>query len=281
MSAAASTCRRGWPAWQMPQGGIDPGETPREAALRELKEEVGTDKAEILAETAGWLHYDLPPEIAGTHVGRALSRPAAEMVRDALYRRGWRHRPRRTEHPEFDAWEWVAAERLPELIVPFKRQLYLAVLAELRRYCGRKASRTVPPEIAPAATRLRRRRPAALPVLRCRRGTGEGASCWMRTGSGNWSISAGATSRPDPGRVHPHPEQIAGLRSGMGRARLYGRGGQLFEGWARERLAALPGATLEVVRLPGRTPLILIEMPGERRQATRCCSTAISTSSRR
>ena len=56
----------GLAAWQMPQGGIDPGETPREAALRELEEEVGTNKAEIVAETRGWLHYDLPPEIART-----------------------------------------------------------------------------------------------------------------------------------------------------------------------------------------------------------------------
>src|SRR3990170_3608444 len=54
----------GLAAWQMPQGGIDPGESPREAALRELEEEVGTNKAEIIAETSGWLHYDLPPEIA-------------------------------------------------------------------------------------------------------------------------------------------------------------------------------------------------------------------------
>src|SRR5690349_7048872 len=55
----------GLAAWQMPQGGIDEGETPREAALRELQEEVGTDRAEILAEHRAWLHYDLPPEIAG------------------------------------------------------------------------------------------------------------------------------------------------------------------------------------------------------------------------
>ena len=51
-------------AWQMPQGGIDPGETPPEAACRELVEEVGTDRAELLAESRGWLSYDLPPEIA-------------------------------------------------------------------------------------------------------------------------------------------------------------------------------------------------------------------------
>src|SRR5712675_2906622 len=50
----------GLAAWQMPQGGIDPGETPRQAAIRELTEEVGTDKAEILAESRGWLHYDVP-----------------------------------------------------------------------------------------------------------------------------------------------------------------------------------------------------------------------------
>src|SRR5437660_10358426 len=53
----------GLAAWQMPQGGIDPGETPREAALRELKEEIGTDEAEILAESAGWLHYDVPEDL--------------------------------------------------------------------------------------------------------------------------------------------------------------------------------------------------------------------------
>ena len=55
----------GLAAWQMPQGGIDPDETPHQAALRELNEEIGTNKAEILAESRGWLHYDLPAEIAG------------------------------------------------------------------------------------------------------------------------------------------------------------------------------------------------------------------------
>src|SRR2546423_11353441 len=58
------------PAWQMPQGGIDPGETPRQAALRELEEEIGTAKADIIAESRGWLHYDLPIEIAGRRWGR-------------------------------------------------------------------------------------------------------------------------------------------------------------------------------------------------------------------
>src|SRR4029077_11053186 len=53
----------GLAAWQMPQGGIDPGETPRQAAIRELREEVGTDKAEILGESDAWLHYELPEEL--------------------------------------------------------------------------------------------------------------------------------------------------------------------------------------------------------------------------
>jgi putative (di)nucleoside polyphosphate hydrolase len=125
----------GLAAWQMPQGGIDPGESPRVAAFRELKEEVGTDKAEILAETRDWYHYDVPPEI---------------IIEITQAHWGGRYRGQRqkwflmrftgsdadinpaTEHPEFDAWEWVEPERLPELIVPFKRQLYSDLLAEFR-----------------------------------------------------------------------------------------------------------------------------------------------------
>ena len=123
----------GLAAWQMPQGGIDPGETPRQAAFRELKEEVGTDKAEILAETEGWLHYDLPSDIAsrmwsgrwrGQRQKWFLMRFTGE---DADINPA-------TEHPEFDAWEWVEPERLPDLIVPFKRPLYRDVLAEFREH---------------------------------------------------------------------------------------------------------------------------------------------------
>ena len=124
----------GLAAWQMPQGGIDPGETPRQAAMRELAEEIGTANAEILAESGRWLHYDLPIEIAGG-------------MWDGRYR-GQRQKwfamrflgadcdidPAATEHPEFDAWEWVAPARLPDLIVPFKRRLYLEILAEFAVY---------------------------------------------------------------------------------------------------------------------------------------------------
>ncbi len=126
----------GLAAWQMPQGGIDHGETPVEAALRELAEEVGTAKAEILAESRQWLSYDLPPEIAGG-IWRGRYRGQRQkwfamrfLGEDADID------PGAAEHPEFDAWEWVAPTRLCELIVPFKRQLYCDVLAEFRAYCG-------------------------------------------------------------------------------------------------------------------------------------------------
>jgi len=126
------------PAWQMPQGGIDPGETPRQAALRELKEEIGTDKAEIIGESRGWLTYDLPVELAGGIWGgryRGQRQKWFVMRFDGCDR----DVNLATEHPEFDAWQWVAPEQLPELIVPFKRQLYFEILAEFRDHC------TVPP----------------------------------------------------------------------------------------------------------------------------------------
>jgi putative (di)nucleoside polyphosphate hydrolase len=125
----------GLAAWQMPQGGIDPGETPREAALRELEEEVGTNKAEILAETSDWLHYALPPEIA-------------QGIADARgYPNGlWGGRYRAGEHPEFDAWEWVSPARLPELIVPFKRPIYEAVLAEFANVISTIEQKRIPGE---------------------------------------------------------------------------------------------------------------------------------------
>jgi putative (di)nucleoside polyphosphate hydrolase len=124
----------GLAAWQMPQGGIDPGETPRQAALRELKEEVGTDNAEILGESRSWLHYDLPPEIAGGMWGGRYRGQRQKWFAIRFTGEDADIDPAATEHPEFDAWEWVAPERLPALIVPFKRLLYLDVLAEFREY---------------------------------------------------------------------------------------------------------------------------------------------------
>ena len=122
------------PAWQMPQGGIDWQETPREAAMRELEEEIGTRRAEILAESRDWLTYDFPPEITGRVWGGRFrgQRQKWFLMRftgcDADIDLA-------SEHPEFDAWRWVEPEELPGLIVAFKRQLYIDVLSEFRAYC--------------------------------------------------------------------------------------------------------------------------------------------------
>jgi len=126
----------GLAAWQMPQGGIDPGETPHQAALRELKEEVGTDKAEIFAESRGWLHYDVPEELWAQFGGMWGGRYRGQRQKWFLMRFTGEDRDidLATGHPEFDAWEWVEPERLTELIVPFKRQLYRDVLAEFREH---------------------------------------------------------------------------------------------------------------------------------------------------
>lgn len=122
-------------AWQMPQGGIDPGETPREAALRELAEEIGTANADIVAESRRWRRYDIPAAIArglwgGRYRGQRQKWFAMRFLGcDADIDLA-------TLHPEFDAWQWVAPDDLPRLIVPFKRSLYLDVLEEFRALCG-------------------------------------------------------------------------------------------------------------------------------------------------
>jgi putative (di)nucleoside polyphosphate hydrolase len=121
----------GLPAWQMPQGGIDPGETPREAARRELREETGTDQAEIIAESRVLHRYDLPAEIAGRMWGGRFR--GQKQIWFAMRFTGKNIDINLdTEHPEFDAWKWVAAEELPKLIVPFKRAIYIAILDEFR-----------------------------------------------------------------------------------------------------------------------------------------------------
>jgi putative (di)nucleoside polyphosphate hydrolase len=121
----------GMPKWQMPQGGIDTGETPRQAALRELREEIGTNRVDVLAESRGWYHHDVPDEIAqGIMGGRYLGNRQKWF---AMRFTGTDEDINlATQHPEFDTWEWVSPKQLPEVIVPFMRVLYLDVLAEFR-----------------------------------------------------------------------------------------------------------------------------------------------------
>jgi putative (di)nucleoside polyphosphate hydrolase len=116
-------------AWQMPQGGIDKGEKPRKAALRELREEIGTDKAEIVAESQGWRHYDLPRELQGVLWG---GRFRGQTQKWFLLRFTGKDADIdiATEHPEFLEWKWVELAEAPRLIVPFKRKVYEEVVAE-------------------------------------------------------------------------------------------------------------------------------------------------------
>lgn len=118
-------------AWQMPQGGIDPGEPPRDAAFRELYEETNVERAELVAESREWIRYDLPESLLG---------------------RAWRGRYRGQEMkwflmrflgtdadidlhahtPEFDEWRWFTPDEVLASIVEFKRPVYERVIAEFR-----------------------------------------------------------------------------------------------------------------------------------------------------
>jgi putative (di)nucleoside polyphosphate hydrolase len=122
--------------WQMPQGGLDEGEDPFKAALRELYEETSVKSASLIREAPGWLTYDLPLDLVGqSWNGRyrgqkqkwfALRFDGDEREIDVLHPGGGKHKP------EFSEWRWEKLDRLPRLIVPFKRQVYEGVVAAFR-----------------------------------------------------------------------------------------------------------------------------------------------------
>jgi len=117
-------------AWQMPQGGIDGGEAPRDAALRELEEEIGTAKARIIAESDGWLDYDLPKEFMGKRWNNRY-RGQSQKWFACSFEGEDADIDINTAHPEFSDWRWVEFGALVELIVSFKRDVYRAVVADL------------------------------------------------------------------------------------------------------------------------------------------------------
>jgi putative (di)nucleoside polyphosphate hydrolase len=124
--------------WQMPQGGIDPGENPWPAALRELYEETSIRSVERLGEIADWLAYDIPRDIVGQAWGGryrgqtqrwfALRFTGDDREIDILSPGGGVH------EPEFIAWKWESIARLPDLVVPFKRSIYERVVREFSKF---------------------------------------------------------------------------------------------------------------------------------------------------
>ncbi|MFN3548436.1 MAG: RNA pyrophosphohydrolase [Mesorhizobium sp.] len=121
--------------WQMPQGGIDKGEDPFPAALRELYEETGMRTVSLLAEAPDWINYDLPPELVGVALkgkyrGQTQRWFAFRFEGDESEIRI--NPPPGGHTPEFDTWAWKPIDELPELIVPFKRKVYEDVIAAFR-----------------------------------------------------------------------------------------------------------------------------------------------------
>ena len=115
-------------AWQMPQGGIDEGENPRDAALRELEEETGITNATIIAEYDDWLTYELPDDLYGkVWKGRYGGQTMRWFV--MRYHGNDDDINIATEHPEFSTWRWAEMEDLEDIIIPFKRNIYRTLTA--------------------------------------------------------------------------------------------------------------------------------------------------------
>lgn len=116
--------------WQMPQGGIDPGEEPEIAVFREMEEEIGTRNARITGVMRDWLYYDLPPHLSrklwgGKWKGQKQKWIALEFLGQDSEIRLDLH-----SHPEFRQWKWVTPEEMLTLVVPFKRGVYEKVVEE-------------------------------------------------------------------------------------------------------------------------------------------------------
>jgi len=115
-------------AWQMPQGGIDKGESPLDAVFREMEEEIGTRNAVIIQEYDGWLHYDLPEHLIGTLWG---GKYRGQKMKWYLMRFQGQDSEIdiNTANPEFSEWKWLEMNKLAQSIVAFKRPLYEKIVA--------------------------------------------------------------------------------------------------------------------------------------------------------
>jgi putative (di)nucleoside polyphosphate hydrolase len=128
--------------WQLPQGGIEPLEPSREAALRELWEETGVRNASLIGEIPGWLTYELPPQLIGIalkgkYAGHRLRWYAMRFDGDdSEIDIG----PKGPMKPEFDAWRWVPLAEVPSLAVDFRRSVYEEVVQEFACFARRRAT---------------------------------------------------------------------------------------------------------------------------------------------
>ncbi|MDB5370523.1 MAG: pyrophosphohydrolase [Roseomonas sp.] len=125
-------------AWQLPQGGLDAGEEPRAAVLRELAEEIGTDRAEIVGEVTEWLHYDLPPDLLGKALRGKYRGQTQKWFALRFTGADSDIRLDQDPHPEFDAWRWAELAELPDLAVAFRKPIYTRLVAEFSGF-ARKA----------------------------------------------------------------------------------------------------------------------------------------------
>lgn len=114
-------------AWQMPQGGVEDDETPSQAAMRELEEEIGTNRAEIIAESEAWIPYDLPRDLADK-VWRGRFRGQTQKWFAMRFLGEDEDINLATAEPEFDAWKWTPLANLTDVAVRFKRENYRQVV---------------------------------------------------------------------------------------------------------------------------------------------------------
>ncbi len=124
-------------SWQLPQGGIDEGEDPAAAVLRELEEEIGTRNARLLAEHDAWLSYDLPAELIGVAWGGRYRGQRQRWFALRFEGEDSEIALDRDPHPEFDAWRWVPLAELPSIAVPFKRQTYEVLATAFARFAAK------------------------------------------------------------------------------------------------------------------------------------------------
>ena len=121
-------------AWQLPQGGLDRGEDPEAAVLRELEEEIGTRNAVVLGRMAEWLDYDLPAHLVGKALGGKYRGQTQMWFALRFLGTDGDIRLDTDRHQEFDAWQWAPLASLPSIAVPFRRPIYERLARDFARY---------------------------------------------------------------------------------------------------------------------------------------------------